>query len=464
MSLSSAAIESGVARALRRADALGRSQWVVASLATEPRDGLALFADAPASDRFFWEHPAEELQIAACGAARAIETSGPSRFEAVAREVNALLGDLHRIGVVGAAPAEPLLVGGFSFSSDHRPEAGWQGFPASRLVLPERILLRRHGRTLSRVVLEVPPGAGGGALGTALRERIAGAPLPSRSGAGRPRGGEAFRTRSEPGDDAYRAGVDAALRAIAAGDLEKVVLARSVRLERDGGFDPDAVLASLRRHHPSCATFAVTRGDAAFIGATPELLVRLAGDHVYTSALAGSAPRGGGAEEDARLARELLESKKEQSEHAIVVRALREGIEPLCTDVEQPESPRLRRLEGIQHLETPVEGRLRRGATLLDLLSRLHPTPAVGGAPRAAALAWIARHESLRRGWYAGPVGYLDDRGGGELRVALRCALLRGAEAKLFAGAGIVAGSRPDAELRETGLKLAAMLGALVEL
>ncbi|MDJ0850416.1 MAG: isochorismate synthase, partial [Myxococcota bacterium] len=421
MRLEPRVVEAGVERALRRADRLGRAQWIAASFPVEARDALDCFSESPDRDRFFWEHPSEELQIAALGAADAIESASPADFEAVAREVTALLDDLHRIGVVGVGSAEPLLVGGFSFSNEHQPEGDWRGFPASRLVLPERILIRRPGGALCRVVQRVEPGADAAGPTAALCERIAAWPDGRPTGGRRSqreggvRGGtpgdETCRTRARPDDEAYRAGVDAALRAIAAGDLEKVVLARSVRLEREDAFDADAVLASLRRHHPSCATFAVARGDAAFVGATPELLVRLAKDHVYTSALAGSAPRGRGPEEDARLARELLESKKEQAEHAIVVRALREGIEPLCHDVVQTESPRLRRLEGIQHLETPVEGRLREGATLLDLLARLHPTPAVGGAPRPAALEWIASHESIRRGWYAGPVGYLDDRG-----------------------------------------------------
>ncbi len=464
MSFAERPLASGTAAALRRADALGRPQWIAASAPAEPQDALDAFAGAPSTERFFWEHPAQGLQIAASGAALSIEAPAASRFEAVAREVSALLGDLHRIGVVGAAPAEPLFVGGFSFSSHHRAEGDWQGFPASRIVLPERLLVRRHDRTVCRVVARVLPGDDAASTIRDLRERIAAGTGPRRPAGGRARGDAALRSRSEPGEEEYRAGVERALRAIAAGDLEKVVLARSVQLERPGGFEPEAVLASLRRHHPSCATFAVARGDAAFVGATPELLVRLEGRRVHTAALAGSAPRGRSEREDERLGRELLESKKEQAEHAIVVRALREGVEPLCEDVEQPESPRLRRLEGIQHLETPVEGRLRPGATLLDLLARLHPTPAVGGAPGPAALEWISRHESLRRGWYAGPVGFLDDQGGGELRVALRSALLRGDTARLFAGAGIVAGSRPEAELRETGLKLAAMHGALVEL
>ena len=226
----------------------------------------------------------------------------------------------------------------------------------------------------------------------------------------------------------------------------------------------ERVLDTLRRVHPSCASFAVGRPGATFLGAAPERLVQLDGRRVETAALAGSARRGRNPEEDARLARELCESKKEQAEHAVVVRALREALSESCDEIAAPEAPRLLRLEGIQHLETPLVGTLRDEASVLELAGRLHPTPAVAGAPQQAALAWIAQREELERGWYAGAIGVVRHDGGGEFCVALRSALLCGENAHLFAGAGIVAGSDPDAELRETRLKLRAMLGALVEL
>ncbi|HEY5658394.1 MAG TPA: chorismate-binding protein, partial [Myxococcota bacterium] len=214
----------------------------------------------------------------------------------------------------------------------------------------------------------------------------------------------------------------------------------------------------------SCATFAVGCGDASFVGATPERLLRLTGRRIETSALAGSAPRGHSPEEDARLALELIESKKEQSEHAVVVRELRETLAPLCRELRVPEAPTRLRLEGIQHLETPLCGTLEGDAHILDIAAAVHPTSAVAGAPRRAALEWLARNEPLERGWYGGAVGFVDASGGGELAVALRSALLRGATAHLFAGAGIVPGSRPQAELQETRIKLRALLTPLLEI
>ena len=196
-----------------------------------------------------------------------------------------------------------------------------------------------------------------------------------------------------------------------------------------------------------------------------------AGSAFLCIAVAGSSRRGRTPEEDQRLGLELRESKKEQEEHAVVVRAIAAALGPVCAQLRVPESPRLLRIEGIQHLETPIEGELERTAVLpsvIDLAARLHPTPAVGGTPRGAALAWIDRCEGLDRHWYAGPLGFVDREGGGEFRVALRSALIHSDGdsdcALLFAGGGIVGDSEPDRELEETRIKLRALLAPLTEI
>jgi isochorismate synthase len=178
-------------------------------------------------------------------------------------------------------------------------------------------------------------------------------------------------------------------------------------------------------------------------------------------ALAGTSARGATPAEDERLGQALLASPKERTEHAVVVRALRAALAEQCTDVTAPGTPRLFRVRNVQHLLTPLSGRLRPGRGALDLVTALHPTPAVGGAPRATALDLIRRWEGLDRGWYAGPVGWVDRHGQGEFAVAIRSALLRGPEASLYAGCGIVADSDPEAEFSESVLKLRPMLAAL---
>jgi isochorismate synthase len=272
---------------------------------------------------------------------------------------------------------------------------------------------------------------------------------------------EGPRQREVPDAATWRGTVARAVAAIRGGALEKVVLAREVRARADEPFDVTAVVRRLRAAYPSCRVFAVWRGDRAFVGATPERLVRLDGRRVAADVLAGSIGRGATPTEDARQGERLRASAKDRAEHAVVRRALREGLAELCDDVTGPEEPALLSVSNVHHLHTPLEARLREGRTLLELVARLHPTPAVGGAPRAAALAFLREHEEVDRGWYAGPVGWLGHDGGGEFAVALRSALVHGAEATLYAGCGVMADSDPAGEYAETALKLRPMQAAL---
>ena len=457
-------LREAVKSALRAARGCGQPRWAALRGAVSPRDGLAAF-DREA-ERFYWERPSEGRAVAAYGAVAIIETEGPERFALAARRAEEIFAGLHVAGDAEPASAGPLLVGGFAFADAAPASPVWRGFPAGRLVLPEVLVTRLQDRFHCTVVRAVDPAADVDTECRVLRQRfdeVCASPR-GRPAPGVERGAPEFLATADRPHAEFGGQIAAALDAISAGDLEKVVLARSVRLEHRDGFAPRALLETLRRTYPSCASFAVGRPGAVFLGATPERLVRIEDRRVETAAVAGSAPRGRTPEEDARLGRELRENKKEQAEHAVVVRALRDTLATCCDDLTVAETPRLLRLEGIQHLETPLSGHLANGTSLLELVGRLHPTPAVAGAPRRAALDWIALHEGLDRGAYAGPIGFVDADGKGEFCVALRAAVLRGGEARLFAGAGIVSGSEPEAELRETRLKLRALLAPLLEI
>ncbi len=254
----------------------------------------------------------------------------------------------------------------------------------------------------------------------------------------------------------WRARVRAIVEACDHGALNKVVPARATRFEAPAGrrFSARATLAALVERHPEAHVFGFTEGHRAFVGASPELLARLDGRRLETHALAGTAPRGVDPAEDARLGAALLARDKDRREHRVVVEAITAALDPLAAAVMVDGAPRLRRLPGIQHLETAISARLRPGVALDDIVDRLHPTPALGGEPRAAALEWLARTEPLDRGWYGGPVGWLGADGAGVAAVAIRSALIVGPRAWAFAGAGVVAGSDPDAEWAESALKL----------
>jgi len=248
---------------------------------------------------------------------------------------------------------------------------------------------------------------------------------------------------------------------VRAGSLYKVVLAREVHLTQTRPFDIPRALDQLRRIYPGAFLFAVARGRQCFFGATPERLVRLLGRKVDVTALAGTCQRGGHGAEDRALGEQLMKSAKDRHEHALVVGTLRAALQSCCEVLNVPHEPVLLKLKNMQHLHTPVSGELKAGVTLLDLVATLHPTPAVGGLPRAPALQYLRTHEQLDRGWYAAPVGWMDAHGDGEFAVALRSALVNGSAASLFAGCGIVGDSEPEHEFLETCLKLRTMMFAL---
>jgi isochorismate synthase len=477
----------------RRADSSGGEQIVALRLALDGPDAggdlLSIFDGFDGSERFFWEHPSKSHSMVALGAVRAIEVAGSGRFAEADRLARGLYAALLVGGDRAVPGAGPLLVGGFAFADAGSSSPEWRRFPAGRLVLPELLLGRRAGRTWCTLCRVLSPGGdleaewralvGGFERALSPQVRDPSSDLEDVAGSDAcwvatavPSPGPEYCVRADRSHSHYRAQVRAAIGAIAAGELEKVVLARSLSVRHDGRFALAPFLDSLRRIYPSCVSFAVSRGGDSFVGATPESLISLKGDRVAACALAGSAPRGRSPEEDEVLGRRLCESKKEQAEHAVVVRVIRSVLAPFCDALEAAEAPSLMRVEGIAHLRTPVTGRLRRARverpSLLDLVAALHPTPAVAGAPRSEALAWIERFEGMQRGWYAGPVGYLDADGDGEFRVALRSGLIvggaEGDRAQLFAGAGIVADSDPEAELRETRLKLRALLAPLTEI
>jgi isochorismate synthase len=470
-----AGLRPAISAARERARALGRPVLVSRTDRVPSVDPADLFARGArlGPERAYWERPDEGLSLVGLGAAWTFEGGPADRFRAAAREWKGLIADAlpgpFAAGCLGPGDDEagPLLLGGFAFDPTLAATDLWRGFPPARLTLPRLLLTRRGDRcwlTVSQLVgPEADPAEASAAIArdlVALRRPAD--PAPPASG-GSPRVADV-----QPAAQ-WRESVAAATAAMRRGQAEKIVLARAVRVEAPGPIDLPAALRRLRAAYPTCATFALANGAGCFLGATPERLVRLAGGEVSVSCLAGTTARGRSAEEDERLGAELLASHKNREEHAFVVRELAEQLASRVADLRVPAEPALMKVRNVQHLYTPLGGRMAPGGSLLQLVERLHPTPAVGGRPREAALSFIRRHEKLDRGWYAGPVGWLDARGEGEFVVALRSAIVaadrhapaRPPLATLFAGCGIVAESDPEAEYAESVLKLAPMLSAL---
>ncbi len=449
--------------AARRARADGRPVLASVVVPAPPSDPLAFFRRGAAlgPDRAVWSRPRTGFSLAAVGGAWSIEGRAERRFQQTATAWQDILRD-----AVVRAPADvigvgPALMGGFAFETTQERPTRWDGYPDGRLILPRCLLTHVDGAAwLTTNVLISPEGDTASetealvrAASVLLREPDANGPVVHE--------GVAAEVVDELPAAAWQRSVRSMVARIRAGEIEKAVLARGARARSGVPFDVPLALARLRRDYPSCFVFAVVRGDRCFLGASPERLVRLRDGVVSTMCLAGSTARGTTDEEDRRLGEALLASPKERAEHEVVVRALQEALAEVCDGVAPISTPVLLKVRNVQHLLTTIVGRAVDGASILDVVERLHPTPAVGGYPREAALAAIRQEERLDRGWYAGPVGWLDAGGEGEFAVAIRSGLVSGREASLFAGCGIMGDSDPDAEYAEAWLKLRPMLSAL---
>ncbi|WP_018788704.1 isochorismate synthase [Micromonospora sp. CNB394] len=270
------------------------------------------------------------------------------------------------------------------------------------------------------------------------------------------------RTVEVPASAAYVDGVRRAVTRLRAGELDKVVLARALDVTTDRAIDIGLLLRHLAARDPGGYTFAVDLAPGTLVGNSPELLVSRRGDLVTANPLAGSLPRSADPIEDFGQAQALLASRKDRREHALVAEAVGEALRPYCTDVEVPAEPSLLRTAAMWHLSSVVRGRVADPAiSSLTLGMALHPTPAVCGTPTGDARAAIAEYEDFDRGFYTGMVGWENADGDGEWVIALRCAVTHGRTARLYAGAGIVADSDPDAELAETTAKFRTMLAGL---
>jgi menaquinone-specific isochorismate synthase len=243
--------------------------------------------------------------------------------------------------------------------------------------------------------------------------------------------------------------------------MEKVVLARKTKVSFSDEVTSDFVLDNLWKQQPDSFIFSFEQEGSCFIGATPERLVKKDGEEILSTCLAGSIARGKDLEEDEQLGRELLEDEKNRYEHQLVVDSIRQALSDDCKRLSIPDEPQLMKLKDIQHLYTPVKGTAPAGLSILTLVEKLHPTPALGGVPRKEAMQVIREEEQMDRGLYAGPVGWMGAYGNGEYAVALRSGLLKGDHAFIYAGCGIVAPSDPDSEFKETQMKFRPMQRAL---
>ncbi|MEU4411439.1 isochorismate synthase [Streptosporangium sp. NPDC023963] len=422
----------------------------------DPVDPAWLLAPVFARTRraFVWVSP--ESSVIAMGSAADFVERGSGRFAGIRASweraaQNAVAGGPGRRGT-------PSLVGGFAFAPRPGP------LPEALMWVPRVLVARdRDGRTTLALSVSVDPGnpvqddvAGVIAQACGLLSAAGGRPCPSPYLAG--------TTVTEfPSAAEWKALVARAADQIGRGRFDKAVLARQLRVTSPCPYDVPSVLGSLLAAQSGTTVFAVAAGGHAFVGATPERLVSLHAGRARSMSLAASMPRGATPAEDARLRAALLEDDKSRREQQVVTAMLRRAFDQVCREVSVPAEPQVLDLPNLRHLHSRIDGEIAdpENTGVLDLVERLHPTPAVGGHPREGTLDWISAAEPFDRGWYAGPVGWMNTDQEGDFAVALRSAHLHEGTATLYAGCGIVAGSDPDVELQETRLKFRPMLNAL---
>jgi menaquinone-specific isochorismate synthase len=411
---------------------------------------------------FYVERAADEEALAGAEAVAEATFSGPDRFVQAQAFADEITDNTIVVGDLNEPFTGPHFFTAFTFN-DTVPEGS--AFAPATIFLPRWQVSRSKGKYGAVANIRIDPDADL----DQLVARVWGAyqkfsifDYTTDAVEAEPAATPTVVERSELAPEVYPRAVTQALEEIGAGAYEKIVLARGIKLEGNEPWQPLDALNRLRERFAGCFTFSFGGGGGrSFIGATPERLLRIRDGQLLTEAIAGSAPRGVSAGEDAKFARGLLESEKDLHEHACVRDSILRRLKAVGVSGRADTAPRLLPLANVQHLRTMIEAEVGKEVHLLDILQEMHPTPAVGGTPREEAVPRIHDLEQMDRGLYSGVVGWFNHLNEGEMIVGIRSALIEGNAARLYAGAGIVEGSTPAKETRETELKLRALLDAL---
>ncbi|MEB3293020.1 MAG: isochorismate synthase [Synechococcales bacterium] len=445
-------------------------QIVSISSAVDPVDPLAVLArlSQPQQQHFYFENTTQQQSLLAIDSAIHLQLTGPDRFTQARDWVRRLSQQVIQVGDGSLVGASARFFCSFNFHAGRIHAQSDRHFASPEttgsILLPRWQLLRSSDRShlVANLVVDqqFDPQQQADRVWKGFK-MISSLELEALELADQSRSVTPLRLQEVGSASQFRQAVEQALQLIRTGQLDKVVLARAWDVIAASPLDWITCLSNLRQFHPNCYIFSSHDGSGQiFLGASPERLVTLQDQQLETDALAGSAPRGTTAIEDAQLADHLLSSEKETHEHQFVIdfitqRLQRLGLQPTLSQ------PRLLQLSNIQHLHTPIAATVPPNVHLLDIVAELHPTPAVAGVPRDRACDYIQALEPFERSFYAAPIGWVDTAGNGEFAVGIRSAIIADRTARLFAGAGIVAGSSPDKELAEVEWKLQALLKAI---
>ncbi|MBG9819152.1 isochorismate synthase [Bacillus safensis] len=450
---------------LEEANNVNHAVLISYSRRVDDLDPLAFFQSGEADflgERFFWSDPESQMIFSGLGRAAVIKSSeqGKERFDIVHQEWEQLkqhMFHFHDEKELKQAAVGPLLFGGFSFDPHEEKARHWEAFGEAHFFVPSIMLtVSKEGSFLTINEWKQVDGNVHQLIQELEQKASRFETLPVRTG------GQAELVHMEELDvNEWMKAIQEATDHIRANEYEKVVLAREVLLHYKNQIELAPLLAELLKHQTTSYVFAVEQGRQAFVGATPERLVKKSGGEVFSSCLAGSIVRGKDEAEDQALGEELLHDEKNLIEHQIVVNMIEQAFKANCLHVHKPNQPSLYKTKNIQHLFTPIVGEIKSSCSLFSLIEQLHPTPALGGYPKEKAVEVIREIEPLKRGWYAAPVGWIDSQDNGEFAVAIRSGLIEEDRVRLFAGCGIVEDSLAKQEYEETQVKLRPMLSAL---
>lgn len=456
-------LKEGILQAIMKAKRLERPVLVSEVHQIEDVDSLAFFHSGEKrflGERFFWKDPLDEIILIGIGICDLIQTDQVTdRFFHVEEEWKRFIEESIIYNPFPTTGAGPLLFGGFSFDPIKHKTELWSKYSDTLFHLPKYMLSKVNGKTYLTTNVVCTRHDDESTLLTKVTEER-NILLTDSTGLGNETK-PVLINKEAINPEAWKHSVQKVVEDLKEGILKKVVLARELRLYFKDSIGLSTVLTRLHNEQYESFIFAFESNGDCFVGASPERLIKKQDKDLFTTCLAGSIPRGKTEDEDNLLGNLLLNDQKNLIEHKYVVDMIRQAMEGACEKVILPDRPELMKMRDIQHLYTPVIGKSKEDTSLLQMVERLHPTPALGGLPKLESLNKIREVEELDRGFYAAPIGWIDYHGNGDFAVAIRSALIQGKEASLFAGCGVVANSDPESEYMETNIKFRPMLSAL---
>jgi menaquinone-specific isochorismate synthase len=411
-----------------------------------PGQGFPAMPDTDSSC-FYWARPQEQRCLVAAGEVIRLVEQSVDRFDHLQQQFEQLLHHWRHIG--DHHPQDPLAFFCYAFDPDEHMTGWWSRLPNSCVIVPQLLLDYSGGRCFVTFTADAKALQSATLVDqwmqafTAMTNAVEATACSSEAQ-------PLQRSEVFPQNHQWIARVEQAVADIRRSDLNKVVLSRRIRVEGESDFSASQLMARLIQRYPGCTLFAAHVDGVMLVAATPERLISLHHGELKCDAMAGTV-----------AADETPDKHMVKYEHLPVVHTIEQILAPLCEQLEVPDKPQLLQLHGLQHIWTPIHARVKSGITLLKLVAALHPTPAVSGAPDHVAREWLMQNDDQQRGWYCGGFGWMSSSGEGHASVMLRCALLQGNRAELFAGAGITAFSDPHSEFRETELKLQTILDLL---